>query len=343
MSTPTTIRVLSVITIIGLFGCDGAKDRSGIDFSDEFDEIDNEVERMAREDARREALRKKRLEEEERLQRDEKRAEEEKRRRQKGEEQKRRAALCAELLADLRAHPKVTPSASVREFLRDDYSVELRDGPEPLDVEKFEKAIAAKNWLVALSILQGERVTEYPDEATLDGIRRGFLNHRFLVLVTTKNDLSRTHRIVLNEGKPDVGDSVDFGGKYMYVNGKPVRCNPSLYWAPRSSFCESGWERHPDGTGWYFTWHPADGEIIIIPGLNDKSLPYDQEYSAIDPDLKRCGPILLDEANAVSTGLIPTLRKKLALGEMTPNQISEALDKACLERFLARRKAALAR
>ncbi len=355
------------INLLGSLGCGRARDDSPASVKDDFDDIDKEYQREAREVARLEGLEKKRFAAEERGQREAERAEEERENRRESAEQKRRAALCPELLGDLGVHLKVTPSASVMRLLGDNYSVELRGGPKPIDLDRLGQAIAAKKSLEVLSILQKTRVTEYPDEVTLDGIRREFLGHEFVVFVKTPIDLGRTHLITLSESKPksdDLGMDIT-SPDYVYVNGKAVRypgggCNPSYL----------RWERHPEGSGWYFSWCPVDGEVIIAPAFPKDSLnpfPGDRSLSVLAKIEeaaiglgKNTGPVLWKQVDyrgvrsssdvpdgvvpgrLGAVGLGPTLQKKFKLGEVTPQQISDALDKACLERFLARRKAALA-
>ena len=406
-----TLCVLSA-GALALFGCGHAKEDSRVAVKDDFDEIDKEDQSEAKEIARLERLEKNGLVAEERAEREAHRAEEQREERRESEQQERRAALCAGLLADLRADLKITPSATSKKLLADDYSVELRGGPNAIDLDRLGKAIATKEWLEVLTILQKTRVTEYPDEVTLDAIRRSFLTREFVAFVRTRADLSRIHPIALSEGKPKRDTlGVDIiSCDYIYVNGKPVRCYGGGYPALGSHFY---WERHPDGSGWYFDWRPIDGEIILVPNLGDiirnevgdlrrlhdneamkplekygpiltgfiaglrrevapsvarSGIPLpslmpaepDISKSCILSELHRIGPVLwamadgrdVQPGSAVpdgwvpgrleEVGLLPTLEKKFKLGEVTPQQISDALDKAFLERFLARRKAALA-
>lgn len=356
----TALICLFSVSVLGLLGCGRAKDDSRItvkDDKDDFDATDKEDQREAREIARMERLERKRLEAEERSEREGERAETQKEKRRESKEQERRAALCSELLGDLRADLKVTPSASVKRLLGNNFLIELRGGPNAIDLDKLGKAIAAKKWLEVLSILQKTRVTEYPDEATLDGIRGEFLNHEFLAFAKTPVDLSRIHPITLSEDKPTC-DTFAISD-YIYVNGKQVRCCKGGY--TRESHFK--WERHPDGSGWYFSWRPIDGEIILVPGLpKDPTFPplsFEDETPSIMAKIEKAGPVLramvdgrdVQPGSAVpdgvvpgrleEVGLVPTLKKKFELGEVTARQISEALDKACLERFIARRKAAI--
>lgn len=344
---------------LGVLGCGRAKEKP-VAVEDDFDATDKENQREAREIARMERLDKKRLEAEEQREREAERAEAQKEKRRESDEQQHRAALCPALLGDLRAELKVTPSASVKKLLGSGFSVELCGGPNPIDLDRLGKAIASKKWLEVLSILQKSRVTEYPDEVALDGVRREFLNHEFLAFVKTPVDVSQLHPIVLSEDKPKRDTlGVDITScEYVYIGGKPVRCYSGIGHWPYLK-----WERHPDGSGWYFTWRPIDGEIIIVPGLpKDSTFPlsFEDQTPSIMAKIEKAGPVLWAMADGrdvkpgskvpegvvpgrlEEVGLVPTLEKKFKLGDVTPRQISDALDKACLERFLARRKAALA-
>jgi hypothetical protein len=234
---------------------------------------------------------------------------------------------------------KITPSVSVNKLLGDNYSVELRSGPNAIDLEKLESAIAAKKWLDVLTILKRERVTKYPDESELDGTRHSFLTHEFLALVKTPVDISATHPVSLTEDRPagpELGNKT-ISPVYCYVNGKPD--------LGTGSFPYLVWKRHPDGIGWYFTWRPIDGEIIVVPGLpKDPLVPLstEDEVPAVNYEIRKVGPVLQSQKD-FDSGLVPTLKKKFTLGELTPQQIVDALDKACLERFLAQRKFAVAK
>jgi len=251
--------------------------------------------------------------------------------------QKQRAALCARLLSDLRAEPKVTPSASVAKLLGNDYAVELRGGPDAIDLGRLANAQAAKDWLKVLSVLEKEPVTTYPDEGGIKHARNEFLTHKFLVFVKTPLDLSRTSILTLSDTKWEVSDgnltvSVDsayINGMAMYGTGGR-RCEPA----------NLRWERHPDSAGWYFTWQPIDGEVILVPNVDD--LDHDTNARRILSQVAKIGPVVYSHGSEGDGGLLGTLMKKLKLGEVTEKQISEAVDAACLERFQARRKALLA-
>jgi len=396
--------LLSVGTL-GVLGCGRPKEKP-VAVEDDFGATDKEDQREAREIARMEKLEKERSEAEEKSERDAERAEAQREKRRESDEQKRRAALCPELLGDLRADLKVTPSASVKKLLGSNFSVELRGGPNPIDLDRLGKAIASKKWLEVLGILQKTRVMEYPDEVALDGVRREFLNHQFLAFVKTPIDVSRIHLVSLSEDKPkqDTLGAAITSCDYIYVNGKPVRSYGGGISGLGSHF---RWERHPDGSGWFFTWRPIDGEIILVPNLGElirnevgglKRLHEDAAMKALEKygpvptgfiaglrrevapsaladflpsepeisesrilgELSRIGPVLWSMADGrdvkpgskvpdgivpgrlEEVGLVPTLEKKFKLGEVTARQISDALDKACLERFQARRMAALA-
>ena len=369
---------ISSVIVVGLVGCGRSGDKENQRITKELVEEERftkeEAQRDAREHADEDRLARedeKRRMKEEKAERKAERAEEQGRERRETDKQKRREKLCAELLSDLqvyikplRAQVHITPSANVRNLLGDDYTVELRGGVNPINLDDLGKAIAAKRWLDALNILQQTNTSEFPDEGSLDEIRSRFLSHEFILFVKTKAELSGTVVISLSEDKPELDASGPNPSQFVYVDGRPVRCGAIHTDVARVS----KWKRHPEGSGWYTSWRPIDGEILIVPCLNDflsetALLGKLQQYGPMlgggaetghNPDADKAPEMpvmtessssanrLRDAAGAKSpseTALVNKLEQKLRLGEVTLQQVSEALDKACLERFQARRKA----
>jgi len=268
-------------------------------------------------------------------------------------EQSRRAKLCQELVGDLRTRLVITPSASVAKLLGTDFSVELRDGPNPIDVKALNIAIDSEKWLAVLSILTKTRVMEYPDERDLQTIRQDFLSHKFLALVKTHVDLTRITPITLSEAQPLIG-SIQPCDR-VFVNGE-LRLNSSFSGSVAGNLdgyhgydLGERWTRHPDGSGWYVDWEPIAGEIILIPSAKFVMRGWDEKMNAEQDKFESfSGRVQREDIwNNLSKNaphfyeLIPKLEEKLRLGEVTREQISELLDKACRERYKIRRKAAL--
>ena len=143
------------------------------------------------------------------------------------EEQIQRAKVCRQLLGEFRVKLVITPSKSVAKMLGTAYSVELRDGPHPIEASVLNNAIEREKWLDVLSILQKEKLTELPDEDNITNVVSLFFRHKFTSLIRTEVDLSSTSPVSLSEGGIGfVSDSRIGRGKSTsggdYVNGKRI-------------------------------------------------------------------------------------------------------------------------
>lgn len=331
----TRLTALTCLCVLCLGACRGLNAAD-----DDIDKMDKEIKGLEELDKKQDELDRKQEEfQRKQEQRDQKAAnageaadklaskrEKEKERKLDSAEQKRLAQICADLLTGLPLDAKVTPSATVKKILGSNYTVELRDGNHPIDLQKLRAAVSSKNWLDALSILKGEKLTAYPEDT--DGILdQELFRHEFTIVVLTKADLSKTVAISISEVMPSLGTD-PFKGNDSIIDGRKVQ-----FTIGQEGESLHTWTKHPDGKGWYCTWQPEEGELIIVPIPKGDN----QAKTLIDYKLSQCGPDISSEER----GLIPRLQKKLTLGEVSKQEAEKELANACLERYQAQRKAAL--
>lgn len=238
-------------------------------------------------------------------------------------EQLAEANLCEQLFGSFTIKLTLTPTASAKKILGTKYSVELRS--PGLDIASWNKSISEKRWLDALRLIASRPVTRFPSPEELEGLRLKLLRKEFTAFVKTKADLSHTHAVSLSE-------VVKLDTERLYADGIPV-----AGWKGSSLWPTSSWTRHPDGTGWHVPWWYVYGELIIAPGAYSPA-PKGPSYEFQNKVLKAGKPLLTQH----NDGILQVLEQRRKLAELTNDEIIEALDKACLERYRARRRVALA-